>query len=98
MKTLPNIHPGEVLLEEFLAPLGMASPWAMAAIASERFSIASMACMRPDMSAAEMVAKALIAGSAPAASTVMKPPMLWPISTMRFGSSRNDRATSGWRR
>ncbi len=23
MKTLPNIHPGEVLLEEFLAPLGI---------------------------------------------------------------------------
>jgi antitoxin HigA-1 len=23
MKTLPNIHPGEVLLEEFLTPLGL---------------------------------------------------------------------------
>lgn len=23
MKTLPNIHPGEILLEEFLAPLGI---------------------------------------------------------------------------
>lgn len=23
MKTLPNIHPGEVLLEEFLLPLGL---------------------------------------------------------------------------
>lgn len=23
MKTLPNIHPGEVLLEEFLEPLGL---------------------------------------------------------------------------
>ncbi len=23
MKTLPNIHPGEVLLEEFLTPLGI---------------------------------------------------------------------------
>ncbi len=23
MKTLPNIHPGEVLLEEFLKPLGI---------------------------------------------------------------------------
>lgn len=23
MKTLPNIHPGEVLLEEFLRPLGI---------------------------------------------------------------------------
>lgn len=22
MKTLPNIHPGEVLLEEFLSPMG----------------------------------------------------------------------------
>ncbi len=23
MNTLPNIHPGEVLLEEFLAPMGI---------------------------------------------------------------------------
>ncbi len=23
MKTLPNIHPGEVLLDEFLAPMGI---------------------------------------------------------------------------
>jgi plasmid maintenance system antidote protein VapI len=27
MRKLPNIHPGEVLLEEFLTPMGISQQW-----------------------------------------------------------------------
>ena len=33
MKRLPNIHPGEILLEEFLGPLGISQNWLARAMA-----------------------------------------------------------------
>ena len=38
MKTLPNIHPGEVLLEEFLTPMGISQNARAAAVPPRRIN------------------------------------------------------------
>ena len=69
-----------------------------------RFTTASVvagprfAGTRAPMSAAEMMPSASTEGSLAAASTALKPPMLWPMRTMRFGSRRRRLAFAGTRR